>query len=47
MTARATPFLTFQPSRGQNAAEAIAFYTSLFHDGEVVSVRRRQLASTT
>jgi predicted 3-demethylubiquinone-9 3-methyltransferase (glyoxalase superfamily) len=41
MTARAMPFLTFQPTRGPGAEEAIAVYTALFDDGEVVSVRRR------
>ncbi|WP_374929477.1 VOC family protein [Kytococcus sedentarius] len=30
------PFLTFQPSRGQRAAEAMAFYTELL-GGEVLS----------
>jgi predicted 3-demethylubiquinone-9 3-methyltransferase (glyoxalase superfamily) len=39
--ARAVPFLTFQPTRGYGASEAIEAYTSLFDDGEVLSVRRR------
>ena len=39
--AEAMPFLTFQPSRGHGAAEAIALYTTLFADGEVVSDQRR------
>jgi predicted 3-demethylubiquinone-9 3-methyltransferase (glyoxalase superfamily) len=39
--AEAMPFLTFQPSRGHGAAEAIALYTSLFDDGAVVFEQRR------
>ena len=39
--ARAMPFLTFQPTRGHGASEAIEAYTSLFDDGEVRSMRRR------
>ena len=39
--AEAMPFLTFQPSRGHDASEAIALYTSLFDDGAVVLERRR------
>lgn len=42
MTARAIPFLTFQPPRGASAGEAMEVYTSLFADGEVVSVKRRE-----
>lgn len=34
---RTIPFLTFQPSRGQRAAEAIALYTSLFEGDRVLS----------
>jgi len=34
------PFLTFQPGKGQSAAEAIEFYTSLFSDGVIVSESR-------
>lgn len=41
MTARAMPFLTFAPTRGVGAEEAIGVYTALFDDGEVVSIRRR------
>lgn len=41
MAARATPFLTFQPSRGHGAEEAMGVYTALFDDGEVLSVRHR------
>ena len=41
MTARAMPFLTFQPTRGHGAEEAMGVYTALFDDGEVLSVRRR------
>jgi predicted 3-demethylubiquinone-9 3-methyltransferase (glyoxalase superfamily) len=41
MAARAVPFLTFQPPRTASAAEAMALYTSLFPDGEVVSTRER------
>jgi predicted 3-demethylubiquinone-9 3-methyltransferase (glyoxalase superfamily) len=40
VSARAVPFLTFQPSRGQRADDAMALYTSLFADGEVLSVQR-------
>ena len=39
--AEAMPFLTFQPSRGHGAAEAMALWASLFPDAEVVSDRRR------
>ena len=39
MTAQAMPFLTFQPGRGQRAADAMELYTSLFADGEVLSVQ--------
>lgn len=37
---RVSPFLTFQPGRGQSAAAAMAFYTELFADGEVLSDHR-------
>ncbi|SNC64221.1 Glyoxalase superfamily enzyme, possibly 3-demethylubiquinone-9 3-methyltransferase [Kytococcus aerolatus] len=37
-TPAATPFLTFQPSKGQSAREAMELYAGLF-DGEVVSVQ--------
>ena len=33
---RALPFITFQPSRGQSAAEAMATYLDVFGDGRVV-----------
>ena len=36
-TTRATPFLTFQ---GGKAEEAMDFYTSLFADGEILSIER-------
>ena len=39
--AEAMPFLTFQPSRGHSATEAMAFYTGLFSDGAVLSEQRR------
>ena len=39
--AEAMPFLTFQPSRGHGAADAMALWTSLFADAEVVSDQRR------
>jgi predicted 3-demethylubiquinone-9 3-methyltransferase (glyoxalase superfamily) len=39
--AEAMPFLTFQPSRGPTATEAMALYTGLFDDGAVVSEQRR------
>ena len=39
--AEAMPFLTFQPSRGHTASEAMALYTGLFSDGAVVSEQRR------
>lgn len=39
--AEAMPFLTFQPSRGATASAAMAFYTGLFDDGEVLSEQRR------
>lgn len=39
--AEAMPFLTFQPSRGHTAGEAMAFYTGLFSDGVVLSEQRR------
>jgi predicted 3-demethylubiquinone-9 3-methyltransferase (glyoxalase superfamily) len=39
--AEAMPFLTFQPSRGHTATEAMAFYTGLFSDGAVLSEQRR------
>ena len=39
--ARATPFLTFQPTPGRGVDEATEAYTSLFADGEVLSMRRR------
>lgn len=32
-----TPFLTFQPSRGQRAGEAMRFYCEIFGDGEILS----------
>lgn len=41
VAALAMPFLTFQPTRGHGADEAMGVYTALFADGEVVSVRRR------
>lgn len=37
--AQATPFLTFQPGRGQSAAEAMTRYVDLF-GGEVLSDQR-------
>ncbi|PKZ42779.1 VOC family protein [Kytococcus schroeteri] len=33
----AQPFLTFQPSRGQRAAEAMALYCDVFGEAEVLS----------
>ena len=39
--AEAMPFLTFQPSRGQTATEAMALYTRLFDDGVVLLEQRR------
>ncbi len=39
--AEAMPFLTFQPSRGHTASEAMTFYTGLFSDGAVLSEQRR------
>ena len=38
---QATPFLTFQPDRGQSASEAMSTYVDLFEDGEVLSDQRR------
>ena len=35
------PFLTFQPGRGHTATAAMAFYTSLFSDGAVLTEQRR------
>lgn len=37
---QAVPFITFQPSRGQNAAEAMETYLDIFADGRVVSDNR-------
>lgn len=37
---RITPFLTFQPGRGQSAAAAMEFYVGLFADGEVIADQR-------
>lgn len=37
---QATPFLTFQPSRGQRAAEAMDLYLDLFADGQVIQDQR-------
>ena len=34
---QAQPFLTFQPSRGQRAGEAMRFYCEVFDDGEILS----------
>src|SRR4051794_38800341 len=39
--AEAMPFLTFQPSRGRTASEAIALYTRLFDDGQVLLEQHR------
>ena len=39
--AEAMPFLTFQPSRGHGAADAMALWTSLFPGTEVVLDQRR------
>ena len=33
---QAVPFITFQPSRGQSAAEAMETYLKLFTDGRVI-----------
>lgn len=37
---RAMPFLTFQPSRGQSAAEAMKTYVELFSDGCIITDQR-------
>ena len=37
---QAVPFITFQPGRGQNAAEAMGTYLEVFADGRVVSDNR-------
>lgn len=37
--ATAMPFLTFQPPRTASAREAMEFYTELFDDGEIVSLK--------
>lgn len=37
---QAIPFLTFQPSRGQSAAEAMATYLDLFPDGQILQDQR-------
>lgn len=37
---RVVPFLTFQPSRGQRAAEAMEAYLALFADGQVLHDQR-------
>lgn len=37
----ATPFLTFQPTRGQSAGEAMDTYVGLFTDGRVIVDQRR------
>lgn len=37
---RAVPFFTFQPSRGQSAAEAMSTYVELFDDGRIVIDQR-------
>lgn len=37
---QAVPFITFQPGRGQNAAEAMETYLEVFADGRVVSDNR-------
>lgn len=37
---RATPFITFQPDRGQSSAEAMETYIGLFPDGKVISDNR-------
>lgn len=37
---QAVPFITFQPSRGQRAAEAIEAYLNVFTDGRVISDSR-------
>lgn len=34
---RATPFLTFQPGRGQTAESAMRFYCDTFDDGAMIS----------
>lgn len=34
--AHATPFITFQPGRGQYAAEAMETYVGLFSDGQII-----------
>lgn len=36
----ATPFLTFQPAKGQTADAAMDLYLSVFEDGEVVALHR-------
>ena len=37
---QATPFITFQPGRGQSAADAMETYISLFPDGRVIEDQR-------
>lgn len=37
---QAMPFLTFQPSRGQSAADAMAAYLNIFPDGYMVKDQR-------
>ncbi|GAA1482396.1 hypothetical protein GCM10009624_28360 [Gordonia sinesedis] len=37
----AMPFLTFQPTRGAGAAEAMETYVGLFTDGRIIFDRRR------
>lgn len=39
--AEAMPFLTFQPSRGRTASDAIALWTGLFDDAAVLLEQRR------
>jgi predicted 3-demethylubiquinone-9 3-methyltransferase (glyoxalase superfamily) len=40
-TLNAVPFLTFQPSRGQSASEAMQFYVDLFGGAQIVFEQRR------
>lgn len=37
---QAVPFITFQPSRGQNAVAAMETYLEVFADGRVISENR-------
>lgn len=42
----AIPFLTFQPSRGQSASEAMQFYVHLFEDARSCSSSAEALTMT-